>query len=289
MVGVTGGGQPPGWEMPPPGGVWAPPGQAMPPEMPPSPPEAWGAYAPPSGAYAPPPLSTPAPVREGRHLGTMSILLSVLLVLAALASAAVASAFSARADAAEEAKSMTQDQLFAFVPELVEHDERVAAAAGGYILITLITGIAWIVWQRRFVRNAAPFAPIAPSLGWGTWGWLVPFANLYLPPSQLANAARVTDPIRVRSELSGAAPAILYCWWIAFSGSTIVSIGSSLTRPGQVDPLRPSVSLDTFQKADEFAALSYWFLAVAAVLGVATVLVCTARQRAMLGALGVKV
>jgi hypothetical protein len=219
----------------------------------------------------------------------MSVLAAIFLALAALASVAVALAFRERADAVGEAKSMSEVELVNFVPELVDLDNRVAGAAVAYVLITLLTGIAWVVWQRRFVRNSAPFAPIAPSLGWGTWGWLVPIAGLYLPQSQLANAARVTDPIRVRSERSGEAPPILYCWWVAFSGSSIVQLGSSLTRPGAIDPVRPAVSLDSFQKADEFAALSYWVGALAAVLGVATVLVCTYRQRAMLAALDVVV
>jgi hypothetical protein len=283
MTVVTGGGQPPGWEMPASGEMWVAPGSVAPPVLPPSPPT----YPPPHAAYAPP--AAPAIVREGQHLGTMSIVVSVLLGVAALASVAAALAFRARADGVQEAKSMGEAQLINFIPELVDLDNRVANASIVYVLITILTGVAWVVWQRRFVRNAAPFAPIAPSLGWGTWGWLVPVAGLYLPQSQLANAARTTDPIRVRSELSGAAPPILYCWWIAFSGSSVVQVGSSLTRPGQLDPLRPAVSLDSFQRADEFAALSYWFLAVAAVLGMATVLVCTARQRAMLAALDVRV
>jgi Domain of unknown function (DUF4328) len=269
---------PSGWEMPAPGEVWTTPGGSAPPAPPPPPLEAY-----------PPPPSAPPVVREGQHLGTMSILLSVLLALAGLASVAVASAFSERADAVGEARSMTEVELFNFVPELVDLDNRLAAASAVYLLLFVLAGIAWLVWQRRFVRNSAPFAPIAPSLGWGTWGWLVPFAGLYLPQSQLANAARVTDPIRVRSELSGAAPPILYCWWVAFSGSTIVQVGSNFTRPGTLDPLQPAVSLRSFQKADEFAAMSSWLTAIAAVLGLATVLVCTARQRKMLAALDVRV
>jgi hypothetical protein len=76
---------------------------------------------------------------------------------------------------------------------------------------------------------------------------------------------------------------------VAFSGMSLIQLSSTLTRPSTVDPLRPAVSLESFQKADQFAALSYWVGAAAALLGLATVLVCTRRQRAMLAALDVQV
>jgi hypothetical protein len=232
----------------------------------------------------------PPPVlRHGQHLGTTSVVTTVLLALCALVSVGAATAFRDRAEAVGRARRMSPSRLAEFAPELLELDDRVVQASVAYLLPFVATGVSWIVWQRRVVRNAAPFAPIAPSIGWGTWGWFVPVAGLFYPQAQLANAVRTTDPIRIRSARSGEAPPILYCWWLAFSGMSLIQLGSTLTRPTTVDPLRPAVSLESFQKADQFAALSYWVGAVAAVLGLATVLVCTRRQRTMLAALDVQV
>jgi hypothetical protein len=289
-------GPPPGWEAPRPGETWTLSGGAPPP-MPTAPPVAPPAYGPPG--YGPPGYSPPGQafsaqpptevVRKGGALGPLSIVTTVGIILASGASALLASAYRQRGQEVADAKGSSLTTLLGLVDRFEELDASVAGAAALTGLFTIITGIAWAVWQRRFVRNASAFAPIAPSVGWGSWGWFVPFANLYMPQSQLANAARVTDPIRVRSAHSGAAPAILYCWWVLFSGSTIAQVGSNFTRPAPIDPSLASTTFDAFAQADQWAAISSGLSAVAGLFGAATVLVCTARQRAMLGALGVEV
>lgn len=273
------------WEVPPAGREWSIPGQAAPPGL-----------GQPSGPSHPPPGHPPEPTPKqlyARRLSGLAIAVSVGLVVAGLLAAFTAVEVAARADVLDgvtidQLRGQTVTQQQRFLDDLQQADGDVGGAAGLYALGTLVTGILWIVWQRRFVRNAAPLGAIGRSLGWGTWGWLVPLANLYFPQAQLANAARLSDPARARAAGTGAASPLVYLWWGCYSLSTILSIGSSLAQPSITDFINGTVQLSDFQRADQIAAIAYWLAVVSAGLAVGAVLVSTQRQRRLFHHLGVQ-
>lgn len=244
------------------------------------------------GAPPPPPPNPTAHLapkqRYARRLAGLAIAVALLLALAGLSSVAAASAYDDWAQVIGRLDGVTVGEVSALEADIIETSNRVVGAFGTYALAVVVTGILWVIWQRRFVRNASAFAPVVPSLGWGTWGWLVPFANLYLPQAQLANAAKASDPGQVTAGRSGAAPAVLFVWWIAFAAGGITQLASRWTTPTVNELLTNDTAVSDLQRAAELASLSYYAGAVAAVLGIATVLVCTSRQRALLTAIGVK-
>jgi hypothetical protein len=110
---------------------------------------------------------------------------------------------------------------------------------------------------------------------------------MFMPQSQLANAARGSDPAQLEVGRSGAAPAVLYLWWAAFAGANILQIGGNWTRPPSSGLGDPATVIDAYSRADQIAAIGSGLSVVAAVLGIATVLACTSRQRRLLATLGV--
>jgi hypothetical protein len=245
-------------------------------------------WAPPAAAPAPATGPSPAPTRVGQQLAAVGALAVVGVAIATLGAALGALVVADIGDVVQSAEGVGADRLSFVVDDLEGLGDEYATATGVSAFGTLLAAVGWILWQRRFVVNAAAFAPITPSKGWGSWGWIVPVANLFMPQSQLANAARVTDPIRVRSERSGAAPTVLILWWVAYSASLFASIIASFSRPSGYGTVTAE-DFDAIANSFKWSVISSWSMVLAGFLGIATVLVCTARQRRMLGALGVRV
>lgn len=279
------------WDVPPPGTTWSTPGSAPPPVAPPAYPS-----GPPATAVRPPtpgiPGMPPPKQRAAHRTRALAVVVSIGLALAGLAAVGAVGAVRDRAAALE---GLTFDELVAMdafeqdrvLQDLIEADDAVADAVIPYVLLSMLTGIAWVVWQRRFVRNAMPFGQITGSLGWGTWGWFVPLANLYFPESQLAQAARLSDPARLEREGGRGATPFLYLWWVAWSGSTILALGSNLAAPSGYELATGAADISDFQQADLTQSLAFGLAVAAAGFAIATVLHATKRQRDLLARLGV--
>jgi hypothetical protein len=272
------------WDVPPPGTTWSTPGAAPPPGFP---------TAPPTGPRAGPAVGArPPKQRAAQRTQALAVATSAGLAAAGLASVAVVAAVRRRADALD---GLTFDGLVAMsdlernrvFTTLTDADDAVGVALAPYGVAALVTGILWIVWQRRIVRNSMPFGQITGSIGWGTWGWIVPFANLYYPESQLAQAARISDPDRLRREGGSGATPFVYLWWASWTGSSILSLGGSWTAPSPVELALGRADISDLQRADLIQSLGFGLGVLAAVFGIATVLHTTHRQRTMLAALGV--
>ena len=268
---------------------------------PPSAPPTYQPYqpydAPPQPSYQAPYVPHPppaAPVGRAHVIGPLSVVLAILLTAAVFSQVAAANAIAERADLLGELRLVNSIDE-ATLQRADEIDLRVAATSSISSLSWIVCGILWIVWQRRFVRNGSRFGPVSPSLGWGTWGWFVPFANYFYPQAQLANAARHTDPHQLLGK-SGMAPPILYVWWVLFGAASMLSLAATLTAGDAVGILAESgftigglsVAIDRLERSDQLSTLSYFVNAGAALMAAATVLICTDRQRKLLTALGVK-
>jgi hypothetical protein len=62
-------------------------------------------------------------------------------------------------------------------------DDRVAGVAIASLVVLLITGIFWLVWQHRSQANlhAMRLRELEYTPGWSVGWWLIPFANLAKP------------------------------------------------------------------------------------------------------------
>jgi hypothetical protein len=244
-------------------------------------------------SYVPHPQPA-APVGRAHAIGPLSVVLALLLAASVFTQLFAANTVSERADLIGELRlinSVDESTL----QRALEVDDKVGRAAALSSLSWVVCGVLWIVWQRRFVRNGSRFGPISPPLGWGTWGWFVPFAGYYLPQAQLANAARRTDPHQLLGK-SGIAPPILYVWWVLFGAANMSTLAARLSAGDAATALIEGGfslgsfhdAIDRLERADQLATLSFWLSAGAALMGAATVLVCTDNQRKLLTALGVK-
>lgn len=121
----------------------------------------------------------------------------------------------------------------------------VAAVLGGSTLLS------WLAWQYLYGVNAkrlVTYVGLAPL--WGVLGWFVPFANAFMPQTQLVAAARAAHP----DDLAPKAPVVVYLWWVT--------------------PIAAVAAAYFGQQTVVVACLIAYH-----VLAVATVQVCTRRQR----------
>lgn len=278
---------PPTAPLPPSAYPTQPPYPAQPPgAMPPGPPL--------QGSYVPHPQAPPPVAGRAHAVAGIATVLAVLLTVTVFGQLLAARAVAEQSDIIGDLRLITTIDEETF-ERIDESDSRVIAAARLSNLSWLVCGILWIVWQRRFVRNGSRFGPISPSLGWGTWGWIVPIAGWFYPQAQLANAARRTDPHQLLGR-SGICPPILYVWWALFVAAAIASIAASLTAGDAISAIIESggsfggfhEAIDRLERSSQLSSLSYWVSAGAALAAAATVLVCTDRQRKLLTALGVQ-
>ena len=67
--------------------------------------------------------------------------------------------------------------------EATRSDDRVAAVAIAGLVVLVITGIIWLVWQHRSHANlhAVRLRELEYTPGWSVGWWLIPFANLVKP------------------------------------------------------------------------------------------------------------
>ncbi|MEU6312232.1 DUF4328 domain-containing protein [Streptomyces sp. NPDC047014] len=108
-----------------------------------------------------------------------------------------------------------------------------AALDEGYLLmirsgmfqsqIALVTGIVFIVWFHRTRLNAEAFAPGADRLspGWAIGGWLVPFANLWLPYRIAVATWRSSTPVPADGRRYSLT--LVNLWWGSFALAKILS------------------------------------------------------------------
>jgi hypothetical protein len=87
------------------------------------------------------------------------------------------------------------------------------------VLVMMAAGVLLMVWLYRASHNARLVAPSAPMLPtWTVFAWLIPFANLVLPPRVLF------DVLRAGARRGGRAVdlAEVAGWWLAWTGAWVV-------------------------------------------------------------------
>jgi hypothetical protein len=69
------------------------------------------------------------------------------------------------------------------IEQATRSDDRVAAVAIAGLIVLVITGIVWVVWQHRSQANlhAVRLRELEYTPGWTVGWWLIPLANLVKP------------------------------------------------------------------------------------------------------------
>jgi Domain of unknown function (DUF4328) len=86
--------------------------------------------------------------------------------------------------------------------------------------VMIAAGVLLMVWQYRARYNARLVAPAAPMLPtWTVFAWLVPVANLVLPPRLLFDVLRAGAPRGSRAmDL-----AVVASWWLAWIAAWVAA------------------------------------------------------------------
>jgi hypothetical protein len=209
-----------------------------------------------------------------RPLGGLSTALTVLLFLCGVAATATSFALFNRA-------SLLDDLPAHSLTELQDADDVVVGVGVSLIVLFVVTGIVWVIWQHRHAKNARLLGQregLGP--GWAIGGWFVPIGNFFLPQMQLAQAAKVSDS---DSSTGGRVPPVLVVWWVLFgvlglAGRAFENGGEELTELSDVDQ---------FRSEDQTAAVLMLLVVAAAVTATLMVRSLTAKQRRALTERGV--
>jgi Domain of unknown function (DUF4328) len=114
-------------------------------------------------------------------------------------------------------------QRGALVPdsELIRSDERSAAVGGTSIVMLLVTGIAWLVWQHRSQANlhARRVPGLTYTPGWAVGWWFVPFVNLVKPYQTVRELWAASGG--AEGWVRGRTWPVLGWWWAAWILSNI--------------------------------------------------------------------
>jgi hypothetical protein len=140
-------------------------------------------------------------------------------------------------------------------------EDRAAGFETVLLLVILLAGLAWVLWQYRAQSNLQALGTqgLRFTPGWVVGWWLIPFANLAMPPQTMSELWKGSEP------KSGAVDwktvkltPLLPLWWAAWLGRIVLSvIGAGVGENGNIDSL---------------IARSGWYVAADFVLAVAGVL-----------------
>ncbi|MEL7061746.1 MAG: DUF4328 domain-containing protein [Acidobacteriota bacterium] len=104
--------------------------------------------------------------------------------------------------------------------------ETAALFAEIFTLVFLaLTGIAFISWHRRLIRNLPAVGCPAPdpSIVWATWAWLLPIVNLFVPYRSFQQIAR-----NARTASARRPTGLVDAWWLAWIASIVADATSAV-------------------------------------------------------------
>ena len=160
------------------------------------------------------------------------------------------------------------------IAEALRSDDRVTAAGITAIVVLIVTGIVWVVWQYRSQANlrAVGRPNLTYTPGWAAGWWFVPFANLVMPFKTVRELWKASG--RERDWIGTATWPVLGWWWAAWIAQAIA--GRIAAR--MVDTAE---SVASATSASRFALLTVLFTIAAAVLAILVVRSIVARQEGL--------
>lgn len=144
------------------------------------------------------------------------------------------------------------------------------------LAFSVVTFIRWLVQARRNV-DVLGARGLVHSHRWATWGWFVPFLNLFRPYQVVEEVWRASDPQPERpfTTLREQAPSLLGQWWGAWILAGMLS-NAVFRMEGALDE---TSELASFILAGRVSAVSSLLSVGAALLAVRVIRGIDARQR----------
>lgn len=164
--------------------------------------------------------------------------------------------------------------------EAQQVDDRTAVTSIVYVIATVLSGIAFLLWYSRAYRNTLAMGVIGRwKPGWAVAYWFIPLMNLFRPKQVMNDIWRGSDPRMANPagtvHFRPTTP-LLWAWWLAW----LVSVFAANFATGSLG------DLDATQTAEEFrdSAIAYVVAditdVIAALLAIAVVVALTRRQQA---------
>ena len=209
---------------------------------------------------------------RAQPLQGLALALTILLAIAALFAVGVAFVHFDRASLIDDTFGSAGGIDFSAMQELDDADGRVGGFTGLYLLMVLITGVVFIVWQFRHAKNAEALGSrggLGP--GWAIGGWFVPLGSFVLPGLQLHQASRPSDPAPLPGRPGRGRP-IVIAWMVAWALSGLLLTIGSVMEPSENDVFTDLDQIvDDQTSADRTSAVGALLAAVAGGLAIAMV------------------
>jgi hypothetical protein len=155
-------------------------------------------------------------------------------------------------------------------------DDRVAAVAIAGLVVLLITGIVWLVWQHRSQANlhAARLRELDYTPGWVVGWWLIPFASLVKPfqtVRELWKASSGDDPWWQNPTWP-----LIGWWWAAWIAALVLGRVAAAVFNG-------AATLDGLISSSRLFLAYEVVVIIAAILAIAIVRTVVERQEGLQG------
>jgi len=145
-------------------------------------------------------------------------------------------------------------------------EDRAAGLETTLLFVILFAGLAWVMWQHRAQSNLRALGAqgLRFTPGWVVGWWLIPVANLAMPPQTMSELWKGSDPKAGAVDWKAVKlTPLLPLWWAAWLARLVLSsIGAGVGKSGDIDSL---ISRSGWYVAADF------ILAVAGVLAIALV------------------
>ncbi|NJP35745.1 DUF4328 domain-containing protein [Micromonospora thermarum] len=148
--------------------------------------------------------------------------------------------------------------------DLLHTAQMLDLAGAPYLVALVVAGVLVIIWTWRVRKNLEAFPGAGPAFaaGWAIAGWLVPFANFFMPYRVVANVARDTL-WRLTT------PWLVKLWWGAWLlfGLADGFVAGIIEEEWAALPAAPVTSADFDAYADHYiSALGSYLIPTAACL-----------------------
>jgi Domain of unknown function (DUF4328) len=143
----------------------------------------------------------------------------------------------------------------------VEHaDTLVIASLVAWVVLFVVTGIVWCVWQHRAQRNAIELAygKLKFTPGWAVGWWFVPFANLVKPFQTVRELWKASHGGYDGPNV--ATWRVIGWWWGLWLGANVLE--RLVVRSG------PMETVSDFIRSDTWEIVANGVLVVAAILAI---------------------
>ncbi len=148
-------------------------------------------------------------------------------------------------------------------------EDRAAGLETTLLFVILFAGLAWLMWQYRAQSNLQALGTqgLRFTPGWAVGWWLIPFANLAMPPQTMSELWKGSDAKAGAVDWKAVKlKPLLPLWWAAWLARlALSSVGAAVGKSGDLDSL---ISRSGWYVAADFVLAIAGVLAIALIRGI---------------------